>query len=60
MLRAAGLDGRDATADLVAVTAAHGDGLAGRALARLPGARRIVAGPLLPTIAVVARRPQPR
>lgn len=57
MIRAAGLDGRDATADLVAVTAARSDGLAGKALARLPALRRLVAGPLLPTIVAVARRP---
>ena len=57
MLRAAGLDGRDATADLVDVTAALSDGPVGRALARWPALHGIVAGPLLPTIAAVARRP---
>ena len=58
MLRSAGLDARDATADLVDVTAAMRDGPAGRALAHAPALRRLIAGPLLPSIVAVARRPR--
>ena len=58
MLRAAGLDARDATADLVDVTAAMGDGPAGRALAHAPALRRLITGPLLPSIAAIGRRPR--
>ena len=53
----AGFDHRDATDDLIAVTARMGDGLAGRALARAPWLRRAIRGPLLPTIVAVGRLP---
>jgi SAM-dependent methyltransferase len=56
MCRDAGLDARDATPDLVAASAAL-DGGAGGAALRLGVVRRLAAGPLAPSVAVVARRP---
>jgi hypothetical protein len=41
---------------LITVTAEQSDGIAGRALARVPLLRTVIRGPLLPTIVAVARR----
>ncbi len=56
LLAEAGFDPRDATGDLITVTAEQSDGIAGRALARVPLLRTVIRGPLLPTIVAVARR----
>lgn len=56
LLSDAGLDGADATADLIDVTAAQRAGAAGRALAAFPALRVLLRGPLLPTIAATGTR----
>ncbi len=56
LLTDAGFDARDATGDLVDVTAEQRAGAAGRALAAAPWLRVALRGPLLPTIVGVGRR----
>ncbi len=54
MMRAAGLSARDATGELIDATIALDRGAAARLL-RVPGVRRVVRGPAMPTIVAVGR-----
>ena len=60
LLTDAGFDAHDATEDLVDVTAEQRARGRRARPGRRPWLRVALRGPLLPTIAVVARRPQPR
>jgi len=60
LMRHGGLEARDATADLVDVTLDLGQEASARLLRRLPGAARLLRGPLLPTIVAIGRRPADR
>ena len=55
MLRSAGLSGRDATGELINATVALDSGLTARLL-RVPGTRKMVRGPALPTIVAIGRK----
>ncbi len=59
MMRAAGLVARDATDDLVDVTFQLGQERSTRLLRRIPGARRLLRGPLIPSIVAGGRPPPP-
>ncbi len=55
MLRSAGLSARDATGELINATVALDSGLTARLL-RVPGTRKMVRGPALPTIVAIGRK----
>lgn len=57
MMRSAGFDAHEATGELITATAVLGHGTVARVLRRLPGARALVRGPLLPTIVGIGRKP---
>ncbi len=56
LLRGAGLDAHEATADLIHATRTSDAGIVGRLLRSVPGSDRLVRGPALPSIAALGRR----